>query len=120
MIVLERSSRLLHINEHCSIIWRRNMHSEDIIVYAVPLAVFLASLFISFAFGKNRFTGGLVVIGLLWLGFTVAMFFGMEASPGLDGLGYLVGLIGLSVPVGIGALLGGLVGWFRKENSVDA
>lgn len=96
------------------------MHSEDVIVYAVPLVAFLASLFISFAFGKNRFTGGLVVIGLLWLGFTVAMFFGMEASPGLDGLGYLVGLIGLSVPVGICALLGGVVGWFRKENSVDA
>ena len=96
------------------------MHGEDFGVYAVPLVVFLVSLFISFALGKNRVTGGLVAIGLLWLGFTVAMFFGMEASPGLDGLGYLLGLIGLSVPVGIGALLGGLVGWFKKENTVDA
>ena len=96
------------------------MHSEDIVVYAVPLVAFLASLFVSFAFGKNRFKGGLICFGLLWLGFTVAMFFGMEAASGWDGLGYLVGLIGLSVPVGIGALLGGLVGWFRKENTVDA
>jgi hypothetical protein len=96
------------------------MNGEDLIFYGIPLAVFLASLFTCFSFGKNRFKGGLICFGLLWLGFTVAMFFGMEAASGWDGLGYVLGLIGLSLPAGLGALLGGLVGWFKKENTLDA
>lgn len=96
------------------------MYGEDVVIFGVPLAVFLVSLFTCFSFGKQRYKKGLVAIGLLLLGFTVAMFVGMGASSGWDGLIYLFALIGIGAPAGVGALLGGLVGWLKKENTVDA
>jgi len=96
------------------------MNGEDLLIYSVPLVVFLVSLFLCFFFGKTRFKGGLITMGLLWLCFTVAMLLGLRETTGWDGLGYLLALIGLSAPAGVGALLGGLVGWFKKENTVDA
>ncbi len=96
------------------------MHGEELVIFGVPLAVFLASLFTCFSFGKQRYKKGLVTIGLLLLGFTVAMLFGIGASSGWDGLIYLFALIGIGAPAGVGALLGGLVGWFKKEKTIDA
>jgi hypothetical protein len=96
------------------------MDSEVIILFAVPLAAFCVALFLTYWFGKDRNSMGLISLGLLWAGFTGVMFFGLDQATGWDGLGYLAGLLGISAPVGVGYLLGGSVGWLKSEKAVHA
>jgi hypothetical protein len=96
------------------------MGSEAIFLFGVPAAVFCATLFSTYWFGKARNGIGLTSVGFLWAGFTGVMFFGLHQSTGWDGLGYLAGLLGISAPVGVGYLLGGSVGWLKSEKAIHA
>lgn len=93
---------------------------DDLIIFAIPAAAFCVALFLTYFLGRDRNTLGLTVIGVLWAGFTGAMFFGLGQSTGFDGLGYVAGLIGISAPVGVGYLLGGPVGWLKGEKATHA
>ena len=56
-------------------------------------------------------------MGTLWVGFTAIMFFGMYNANGLDVIGYLIFLIGVSAPTGLGGLIGSLVGWAKSDKA---
>lgn len=96
------------------------MNGEGILLTAIPVVVFIATLFTTFWLGKAHNKVGLISLAVLWAGFTGAMFFGMENATGWDGLGYLVALLGVSGPSGVGALIGGLVGWAKNEEAMHA
>ena len=94
--------------------------NENIILFGVPTAVFVASVFVTFQLGKNKKGAALVGVGAVWSAFTVFMFFGMQNANGWDGLGYLLAMIGISAPWGVAALIGGLIGWAKYEKAIDA
>lgn len=94
--------------------------SEYIILFGVPIAVFAVTAFATFQLGKTKKGAALVGIGTLWLAFTVVMFFGMQNASGWDGLGYLLGLLLISAPSGLAALIGSALGWAKNEKAIDA
>ena len=96
------------------------MNGEDFLMFGIPLVAFLASLFPTYWFGKAKNNAGLICFGVIWAGFTGAMFFGMENASGWDGLGYMLGLIGISAPTGAAALIGGTVGRLKSEKAMHA
>lgn len=93
------------------------MHSEEIIMFGIVGAAFIAALLLSFFFGKRRNKLGLSIMGIIWTGFTGIMFFGMYDASGWDGLAYLLALIGISAPTGVGSLIGSLVGWAKSDKA---
>lgn len=96
------------------------MNGEDIVVYAIPVVAFLAVLFPSYWLAKAKNNTALIFLGVIWAGFTGAMFFGIENASGWDGLGYLLALIGISAPTGVAGLIGGIVGRFKGEKAMHA
>lgn len=96
------------------------MNSEAILIYMIPVVVFALSGLVAFALGKNKKRGGMATLVLAWLGFTGALLVALEQSTGWDGLGYVVALMGLSAPIGAGLVIGGPIGWMKKEKIVHA
>ena len=96
------------------------MMSEDIILFGVPAVAFVVTLFVTFRLGKWKSTAGLAGFGTLWLAFTGFMFFGIQSVSGWDGLIYLIGLLLVSAPVGLAALVGGALGWAKNEKATNA
>ncbi len=90
------------------------MITEDILVFVVPAVAFALTVAAGYFSGKARSLAASVMLGLVWTGFTVAMFFGMENASGWDGLGYLLGLLFISAPTGLGLSIGSLVGWLKN------
>ena len=88
--------------------------------FLIIAAIFAVAVWLAHWCGKNRNGAGLVGLAVVWAGFTGAMFFGLERATGWDGLGYLVALIGISAPAGLGALIGCAVGWFKNEMAIHA
>lgn len=88
------------------------MNGEEILIFGVPLVVFGVTVFLAHWLGKLRSGVALSVLGLIWTGFTVMLFFGMEQGNGWD---YLFALVLLSAPSGAGLGLGSLIGWIRSE-----
>lgn len=93
--------------------------NEDVILFGVPVVAFVATLFVTFRLGKTKNGAGLIGCGLVWLTFTVFMFFGMQNASGWDGLSYLLGLILLGAPSGLAALIGGFWGWAKSEKAMN-
>lgn len=87
------------------------MSLEELFIYAIPVTLFAAAAWLSHFCGKRRIKGGLLAIGGVCVVFSLMMYSGMEQARGLDGLGYLLGLIGIGAPVAAGGLIGGLIGW---------
>lgn len=96
------------------------MLNEDILIFGIPAVTFVIALIAAYLSGKARSAAALTVFGLLWAGFTAAMFFGIEKASGWDGLGYALALIGIAAPAGAGIGLGGLVGWLRSGKMIHA
>ena len=96
------------------------MISEEILIFVVPVIAFALSGAAGYFAGKARSLAASVMLGLVWAGFTVAMFFGMENASGWDGLGYAIGLVFISAPTGLGLGIGSLVGWLKNGNTVHA
>ncbi len=96
------------------------MNIEDLLVYAIPVVVFLVALFPTYWLAKGKNAAGLICMGVIWAGFTGAMFFGIENATGWDGLGFMLALIGISAPVGAAGLIGGTAGWFKSEKATHA
>ena len=92
------------------------MDIETLVVFGVPLAAFMLSLFVSFALGKAKKSKVFVRFGVLWAFVSGLLTIAMFAATGWDGLGYLAALIGVSAPLGRGTLIGGIVGWMQKDN----
>ncbi len=88
---------------------------EYLLIYGVPAVVFLAAAFTCFKFGKSGNRQGFGWLAGIWVVFTGGMFFGIEASTGWDGLGYVLALIGISAPVAAGGLIGSIVGWTKRD-----
>ncbi len=93
---------------------------ENLMAFLVPAVAFLITGTIAYFSGRARSASALIGTGLLWAGFTVWMFFGMQQSSGWDGLGYLIALLFLSAPAGAGFGLGGLIGWLRGRKDIYA
>ncbi len=96
------------------------MSGEIIVLIGVPLVAFTVTVIIAHLLGRARHGMVLGALGLIWAGFTGAMFIGMEQASGWDGLGYFIGLILLGAPAGAGLGLGGLVGWLRSGKEIHA
>lgn len=96
------------------------MIGEELLLLGIPLTAFVASVFAAYWLMKWRNTAILICLGLVWVAFTGMMFFGMEAATGWDGLGYLLGLLGISAPIGVAGLIGSTVGWFKREKAMHA
>lgn len=96
------------------------MNGEYFLMFGVPLFAFLGALFPAFWMAKAKNNVGLICFSVIWAGFTGAMFFGMENASGWDGLGYMMGLIGISAPTGVAGLIGSAVGWHKGEKAMHA
>lgn len=92
------------------------MEIQGLIVIGVPLFVLTLSIYLAYRYANNHNRHVLAWMGALWLAFTGLMFVGMETAPGWDALIYMFALIGLSAPSGIGGLIGGILGWVKKDN----
>ena len=91
------------------------MSGDEIMMFAVPLSVFLVSGFSAFAFARHALKGVRAGGAVLWALFTAVMVFGLANASGWDGLGYVIGLIGVSAPSAAGGLLGTLIGWVKGK-----
>ncbi len=96
------------------------MIGEELLLLGIPLTAFVVSVFAAYWLMKWRNIAILVFLGLAWAAFTGMMFFGMEAATGLDGFGYVLGLLGISAPIGVAGLIGSTVGWFKREKAMHA
>ncbi|MEJ8560187.1 hypothetical protein QTO30_02310 [Yoonia sp. GPGPB17] len=92
------------------------MYNGDIVLFAVIGAIFLGAAFPAFFLGRRQSKLGLSILGLIWVAFTGALFFGMNNGNKYEELAYLFALIGISAPVGLGGLIGSLVGWAKSGN----
>ncbi len=96
------------------------MLTEEILVFVVPVVAFALTAAAGYFSVKARSLAASLMLGLVWAGFTVAMFFGIENASGWDGLGYLIGLLFISAPTGLGLGIGSLVGWLKNGNTSHA
>ncbi len=92
---------------------------EEMMIYAIPVAVFAGAGVAGYFAAKFRAKGMLILLGLLWAGFTAVMSYGMATATGWDGLGYFLGLAGVSAPSALGLGLGGLIGKYKREGRKD-
>jgi hypothetical protein len=94
----------------------RIMEIEAFLFFVVMPAC-VAALVGALAFwcGRRRLRSGIVGLVLAFLALTVAMVVGLEGTSGLDGLIYLVGLVLIAAPAGLGVMVGGILGWQRKD-----
>lgn len=96
------------------------MTQEEVLIVAIPLTTLIVSTVVAYLSGKAQSRTALTTLGVIWVGFTAAMFFGMQNATGWDGLGYAAALIGLAAPAGAGFGLGGLTGWLKGRNAIHA
>lgn len=96
------------------------MDIETLMVFGIPAVIFAVTVWMTFWMSKRAYRLGLISLGLVWLVFTAGMFFGLEQAVGWDGLGFLLALIGISAPVGVGAIIGGAIGLVKREDVVHA
>ncbi|PJI91335.1 hypothetical protein BC777_0161 [Yoonia maricola] len=105
----------------------------EVLFIVVPFGLVGAVFFaMCFAFGKRRMSGWLTGVAVLLVIFAVLMIVGiqyeqslpnngrMQQERALDGLGYVLALIGFGVPAIVGGLLGGGLGWFQYEEAKNA
>ncbi|WP_322889616.1 MULTISPECIES: hypothetical protein [unclassified Yoonia] len=92
------------------------MEAEAFMFFVVlPACVAALAGWLSFWCGRRRLRWGIIGLSLALVGLAVAMLVGLEVARGLDGLVYLAGLMLIVAPAGLGVLLGGIVGWQRKD-----
>ncbi|WP_320237856.1 hypothetical protein [Cognatiyoonia sp. IB215182] len=96
--------------------WRRIMAIEEFLIFGIPVSVLALSIFLAYRYAKDRNGKVLGVLGAIWALFTGWMFVGMEVASGWDGLIYLLGLFCISAPASVGGLIGGIIGWVKKDN----
>lgn len=89
---------------------------EEILIFGIPVSVLALSIFLAYRYAKDRNGKVLGVFGAMWVVFTGLMLVGMEGAAGWDGLIYLLGLFCISAPASIGGLIGGIIGWVKKDN----
>ena len=92
---------------------------EEFLVFAIPVGIFAGTGVAGYFAAKYRATAGLILLALLWAGFTAVMSYGMATATGWDGLGYVLGLIGVSAPSFFGLGLGALIGKYKREGRRD-
>ncbi len=92
---------------------------EEFLVFAIPAAVAAGTGVAGYFAAKFRAKSALVMLALLWLGFTAVMGYGMATATGWDGLGYFLGLAGISAPSALGLGLGALIGKYKREGQKD-
>ena len=92
------------------------MEIEMLLVIGVPLASFVLSIWLTYVLGTKRNVKMLAMLGGVWAVTTLGLFIGMFEASGYDGLAYLFALLGFSAPGGVGALIGGIMGWMKKDN----
>ncbi|MEL6841306.1 MAG: hypothetical protein AAFP85_18635 [Pseudomonadota bacterium] len=92
------------------------MDIEGLFLLGVPLTVLVLSGYVAFVFGRDRNRRVLGGMCALWVVFTGFMFAALEGASGWDGLIYIFGLLGFSAPGGLGSLVGGILGWVKKDN----
>lgn len=95
------------------------MNIEDLFVLVVPFSAFALPATCAFFLGKNKSRAGMTALALAWAGFTAWLFFGMQQASGYDGLAYALALVGMSAPIGAGVLIGGSIGWFKGDGSIN-
>ncbi|MEY1555996.1 hypothetical protein AB3Y40_10220 [Yoonia sp. R2331] len=88
-------------------------------IFAIPAGVCAAVGLAGFLAAKHRAKAVLVTLALVWAGFTAAMAYGMATATGWDGLGYFLGLAGISAPSLVGLGLGGMIGKYKREGRKD-
>lgn len=91
------------------------MEIEAFMFFVVmPACVAAFAGWLSFWCRRRRLRSGTIGLVLAFLALTVAMVVGLEGTSGLDGLIYLVGLVLIAAPAGLGVIVGGILGWQRK------
>ncbi|WP_019954058.1 hypothetical protein [Yoonia vestfoldensis] len=80
----------------------------------MPACVAGLAGWLSFWCGRKRLRSGTIGLILAFVALTIAMLVGLEGTSGLDGLIYLVSLVLIAAPAGLGVIVGGILGWQRK------
>ena len=93
------------------------MLSEGAMLIVTPVIAFVVAVGLAFWMGRRQSRLGLWVLAVVWLVFTLAMIFGVNTINGWDRVLYMLGLIIVSCPAGLGALIGASLGWRRKEKT---
>ncbi|WP_322893778.1 MULTISPECIES: hypothetical protein [unclassified Yoonia] len=93
------------------------MLSESTMMIVTPVLAFVFAAALAYGLGRIKTRLGLWALAVLWLVFTGVMSIGAATINGWDGVFYMLGLILVSVPAALGALLGGSFGWQRKEKT---
>ncbi len=88
-----------------------------IISFGVPSLFFVAGLCVCNYFSLHARTAGLWWFWGCWGVFTGAIFFGMHNAPGWDVLVYFFAAVGISAPLALGGLIGGLTGAMKRNNA---
>ncbi|KJZ20518.1 hypothetical protein [Loktanella sp. S4079] len=91
------------------------MYNGIYFLLIVPALLFLVGFVLGYKFMKGRLIVPFTVLALIWLGFTLAVIFGIQQSVVAGSLGLGLCLYGINAPSGIGLLIGGSVGWFKRE-----
>lgn len=95
------------------------MTPSDFMLFFILAAFLVLATRLTYLMGKQRRYLALSITGLVWLVFTVAMFFGLENAGTWDGFTYMAAVWGISAPVAAGALVGGAIVLVTKDNKID-
>ena len=87
---------------------------EEFLMYAVPIGIFVVSTVIGFFAAKAQSKAWITLITVAWFAFTIAMFIALDSAVGWDGLLYVIALIFVSAPSGLGGLVGAITCWVKK------
>lgn len=87
--------------------------NEDVLVFGVAPLAFAGVTYLSYWLAKSRNLPWFSGLAAIWLTFTAFMYSGLVAVATVNWDDYLVALVFVSLPTGVGLLAGGAIGWFR-------
>ncbi|MFN3662703.1 hypothetical protein [Yoonia sp.] len=94
------------------------MLSEGAMLLVTPVIAVALAMGLAFWMGRLQSRVGLWALAVIWLVFTLAMILGVNTINGWDRVLYMLGLIIVSCPAALGALIGASLGWRRKEKTL--
>jgi len=90
------------------------------LILTIGIFVFVAAFALAFSMRKRRFKVGLKILALLLGIATVLLGLGYIDATGWEELDYIFGFLFIDLPAGLGALIGGVAGWSKSADQVDA
>lgn len=93
---------------------------EVLVMFGVPAVSAALAGWLAYLAGRAKAYPALWGLGGLWLVLTTLLIVAINRATGWDGLGYVLVLIGIAAPSGVGLAFGGTLGFYRGHSNRPA